>query len=481
MATLITPTVSAPRQFDASAWKTVLLVSAVGGSLAILRVRHLLAGSFDLGFYIQALYAIRSGTWVNSLFGFGVFSDHVSPVLLPLALLTPSEFPGEFLVLAQAVAVGLGVIPIGKLGQVLGGRRGTQLARFWYAASAAVWYALMFDFHPVTLSLPFGAWVLLELEKGANGRPWLPLMAMPLLREDIALLYGLVVLVAGIRSRRRSWSLVGAGAMTIGAIYFLVMRLQPGLGNHFWYRYRGDISEIPGRLLRPDVLVSLAAVLVPLLVVPPLRGWRRSWPGLLLLASFVLAAVPQQASLYYQYFGQAVPFLIAGALPVVSKQSAARIRLSVTASLAIFVLLGPVVYLGYGPPDRFASVIVAADERSEAREILSAVTPDQSVSATDFLAPAVAWRKDVHPFPGPMICGNSIGYHTPSTRTTDFVLYEPETALAGADWERFLNEWGYVRIRESRGIELWKLDHVSFEGQPCPSWEDQREAVRESE
>jgi hypothetical protein len=200
---------------------------------------------------------------------------------------------------------------------------------------------------------------------------------------------------------------------------------------------------------------------------------------LALLASLVLASWEQQASLYYQYFAQAIPFLIAGSVAYFKTHEESKARLSMVATALVFVLLGPVFYLGFGLPDRFASVIATSGHRSQAREMLASLPPNATVSATEMVSAAVAWRAEIHPFPGPMVCGNSLGYYTSQTKVADYVVYEPDTAPAGPDWMRVLPMWGYVRVDESAGIQLWKLVSDQHVAERCPSWEEQKAASRE--
>lgn len=474
---LVTPTTGLLRRNQTPAWVIAGLVAMLGGTTALLRVRHLLAWSFDLGFYIQDLFAIRTGQWANTIMGFGVFSDHVSPILVPLAFVTPARWPGEFLVVVQAIAIAITVVPLMKLGHLIAGEKGAMIAGVGYGASSAVWHALMYDFHPVTLALPIAAWLLLEIERGSSGRPWWPLLATVLVREDIALLYGLVVLVAALLQKRRAWLWAGASAMVVGLGYFLLMRSQPGIGDHFWYRYGGDVSDLLTRPLRANALVSLGAVMIPLLVIAPFRSIRRSWPGLLLLASFVFASYEQQASLYYQYFAQSIPFLIAGSIAFIAGGGQRTIRLSVIATALTFVLLGPVIYIGFGLPDRFISTVASTPERARIREMLAMIPRTASVSATEMIVPALAWRSEIHPFPGPMVCGNSLGYYTPETDAVDYVVLEPMNAPLGPDWQAVLPEWGYVEVVESEGVELWKLASTGWAGEQCPPWVEQKAAL----
>jgi hypothetical protein len=335
----------------------------------------------------------------------------------------------------------------------------------------------MYDFHPVTLALPIGAWVLLEVHRGERGRPWLPLLAMPLIREDVALLYGVVVLIAGIRRKQRTWRVTGLSVALVGVIYLFFMRAQPGIGNHVWYRYQFDtVGEFLSRLLRADVFIAFAGVLGPLLLVPVFKGWRKSWPGLLLLASFAFSSRP--TSLYYQYYAQAVPFLIAGALgPMLLPDWSRRIRLSVMATISIAVLLGPFFYIGFGPPDRYATVILSSSQRGEARALVSNIPATASVSATEMLTPALAWRRDIHPFPGPMVCGNSLLYFIPTTRAVEYVLLEARDTPPGVEWSSTLLAWGFALEGQKDGIELWRLHSDRVPRQECPSWERQLEGA----
>jgi hypothetical protein len=109
--------------------------------------------------------------------------------------------------------------------------------------------------------------------------------------------------------------------------------------------------------------------------------------------------------------------------------------------------------------------------------LLTEIPDFASVSATEMLTPAVAWRPEIHPFPGPMMCGNSIGYFTPRTRAVDYVLFEMENAPSGVEWSSTLMAWGFVLERRAAGIELWRLDSNNVAAEDCPSWEQQKRAT----
>ncbi|MEZ5228452.1 MAG: DUF2079 domain-containing protein [Acidimicrobiales bacterium] len=94
-----------------------LLLSAVLTSLSVARVRGVDAG-IDLAGYAQALWLLGEGKLPQaSLFGDGVhlLGVHWSFVVYPLALPAKLASTATVLVVAQSIALGLGVIPLWRL------------------------------------------------------------------------------------------------------------------------------------------------------------------------------------------------------------------------------------------------------------------------------------------------------------------------------------------------------------------------------
>ena len=65
-------------------WAGVVM-GCLMAALSLFRHWHYLSHSFDLGFYVQDVWAIGEGIWRNTVGGFHVFDDHFSPVLVLLA------------------------------------------------------------------------------------------------------------------------------------------------------------------------------------------------------------------------------------------------------------------------------------------------------------------------------------------------------------------------------------------------------------
>jgi hypothetical protein len=424
---------------------------------------------------------------MNTVSGFQVFADHLSPVLVLLAPLAVGPIAYSLLLL-QGVVVGLGVIPAYRIGFRHGRHPGGLMAAIWYAASAAIWHAVLFDFHPVTLGVPLLMWMMAGAENGHSPRQLLLLgLAGVLIREDIAILAGIVIIMAAVRRRHLGLSLGGALVAATGVGYMLWATLSPeGMaGYHLWTRFGASGLEpvdlaVGGfaNLVRPDSLVSLTAVLVPFLILPPLRGWRASWPGLAIVLFNCAVSYGAQASLYYQYFAPAVPFLIWGAarsLFAAGAEPHERLRLARFATYAVFGLLGPMVYLGFGLPDRYLTTSILSFQRMELAGQLDQIPAGASVSATDHLLPHLADRRQAYPFPGPMECSQSLIFHVPRTSSTEYAAVEWDAFGPDTDLRAILSSWGYRLVNESPTAGVWILDQPQLVSRPCPTVAQERE------
>lgn len=456
--------------------------------LSLLRHWHYLSQAFDLGFYVQDVWAIGHGSWHNTVGGFHVLADHFSPVLV---LLAPAAYLplAETLLVVQAVVVATGLFPAYRIGLRFGGVPLGRLAALWYGLSAAIWHAVMYDFHPVTLGVPLLMWLMAEVDLGQSRNKALLIgLGLALIREDLAVLAGVIMIQGALlhRSRRLAWQSVLPAS--IGVVYIAgVSTWSGGMGGyHFWTRFSGgsggssvmnNLAEVLSNLARPDVIVSFAAVLLPILVVPALIGWRRSWPGLAIILLNGAVSYGAQGSIYYQYFAPAIPFLIWGAASGWSRIRRDRVGLAIAATLSAFVLLGPILFLGYGLPDRFATTILSSGDRRAIDEVLADIPGSGAVSATDRILPHLATRAEIYPFPGPMVCSPSLIFDVRSTSYPPYVVVEWEDAVPGADWVSVLQSWGYTEIQSNDVVTLWRLEGDPPSSVPCPPIAERRRTI----
>lgn len=468
--------------------KAVVAAAVVMGclmtGLSLVRHWHFQSLAFDLGFYVQNVWAIGEGIWRNTIGGFHVFDDHFSPVLILLAPL--GRLPtAEALLILQGMAVASGLIPAYRLGSRYGGPSLGRLAALWYGLSSAIWHAVAFDFHPVTLGVPLLMWLINAADEGR--RPVVSVvlaLMLALIREDLAVLAGVVLIQSALlRGQRRGalWSLL---PVSIGVGFIAWATFGSGMGGyHLWTRFSGGgggsifdlLAGAAGNLVRPDPVISFSAVLLPVLVVPAFAGWRRSWPGLGMMLVSGIASYAQQASLYFQYFAPVVPFLLWGAVSAWSRFRPGSARgLAVVATICLFALLGPLFYIGFGLPDRFASAVVLSGERRTFAEVLELIPPDGSVSATEFLVPHLARREKIYPFPGPMICAESLIFHVDRTSFPAYAAIEWEDAVPGPDWRAFLVASGYEEVATTGDLSVWNLTGQAPPSVTCPSIDEVR-------
>lgn len=477
-----------PRQIriPRAVWLSMLGLFAIPCLLAVARHRFFLSGALDMGFYVQDVWLAAHGEWHNTLIDIHIFQDHFSPVLFilaPLAYLPTAES----LLVVQSAALALGVLPAFRLGVYHRDVRLGYIAVVWYALSVGIWYGAMFDFHPVALAVPILLWLMILIdEPGPLWKTVLALVLLVLIREDAAVLGALVVWRGAWRERSAAKWIVGALAMAVGVLY---VALGPGWfgdsGYFFWIRYAdyglglGEIvSRLPqnlitavSRVFHIDQLITLTALLAPFLVVAPLLGWRRSWPGLLLLLSNLVSSYGPVTTLYFQYALLVVPFLIWGAVAVWARMETARPRAgraAIVFTVAVFLLLGPLWHRGYAPPDRFANQILAHSDRVAMGDVLKGIPPAASVSASNLLLPHLADRKAIYPFPGPMYCPNAPGFYIERTRAVDYVVIDDPTEEA---WRDQLIAWGFTLRLEQAGVNVW-VHNVSFESRQCRSRAD---------
>lgn len=469
-----------PRQrVPLTIWLLAVVIAVLLGTATVLRHRMFLSSAFDLGFYGHAAWAIAHGEWTNSVSGAHVFADHFSPLLI---LLAPLAFLGDTvaaLLVVQAIAVGSTVIPAFRLGQRLGGERLGWICAVWIGLSANVWHTVMFDFRPSNLGYVALIWLIAELE--SRERTWvgvgLAVVAVSS-REDVAVFTGLALLIHGFLTRERRWIIWGSIAVGIGVWYItLGQQLFSPFEYFMWYRF-ADYGSGPfealvnpsyaiptalTRLLRPEVLLAFGALLVPLLVFPPLRGWKWTWPGLAIMVGNGISVAAFIPTIYYQYYILSVAFLSWGAAhALVSSSVLLHWRPIAYWSILVFLFTGPILSYGSSPYGRTIQDVAVSTDRSVIGEELPVPPTDESVSAGTALLPHLVERHDVYLYPLPLVCGEVVQAFVPQTSYPEWVLIRPnENSLD-------LRTLGYEQIQGYDSVEVWRSSGRHPEEAECP-------------
>jgi len=409
-------------------WPAVAAFSVGFAALSIGRQRAFNTGRFDLGNMTQAVWATAHGHFleVTNLAGeqtsrLGSHFDPILAALAPLWLAGPSP---DMLMTVQAIAVGLGAIPVFWLARkhLDSQHAGLGFALAYLLYPATEWLTLN-EFHPVAFACPlllFAFWYLDEDRL-------LPFAGFALAaiacKEEI----GLVVAGFGVWyvvSRRR-WragaGIVAAGVAASAIAVEVVVPHFSGSASAFYSRY-SEVGGTPGGILRTLFTHPLRVLgnafsggdlhyLGELLV--PLAGLWLLAPVLLLAALpeaalNVLSKNPYQASIHFHYTAGLIPPLVIAS--VLGGARLGRRRPGVKPYVGPAVLVLAVLsnfYLGAIPVwaslpggnnyEQHATRVTAHD-RITARAV--ALVPDGAVvSATNSLGAHLSARRRILSFP----------------------------------------------------------------------------------
>jgi uncharacterized membrane protein len=390
-----------------------MAVFAAGfGALAVQEHRAFETGRFDLGNMVQAVWSTAHGRPldVTELDGEQInrLGAHVDPILVafaPLWWLWPSP---TMLLVAQAVAVGLGALPAFWLARKhLGSERLGSLFAFAYLLYAPVQWLPLDEFHPVALVCPlllFAVWYLDEGRLGAAA-PFLALAALT--KEEIPLVIAMLgIWYALARGQRLAGAVLGVSGVAVAALSLgvVIPHFREGEAPAFYERYdavggspRGIVETAvtdPLVIIREvtegrdlEYLLQLGLPLAFLFLAAPLL----LLPALPELVANLLSEVPTQTSIEFHYTAPIAPFLVAGAI-----LGAARFpRLApvvLIASVAGAVLLGP-LRAGELRPDR-----ISDHDRVAARAV-GLIPAGAPVSSTNGLGAHLSTRRRVFSFP----------------------------------------------------------------------------------
>jgi uncharacterized membrane protein len=323
-------------------WAAIAAYAAAFGALSVLRDRAFQTGRFDLGNMVQAVWSTAHGhpLRITELGGDQIsrLAAHVDPILVlfaPLWWIWPSA---ELLLVAQALAVALGALPVFWLARK---HLGSELAALGFALAylllPAVQWLTLNEFHPVALATPlllFAFWFLEE----DRLVPFAVFAALACAsKEEIPLVVaGFGVWYALARGRRRAGAVIaGAGVVWAGlAIGVVIPHFNHGAASSFFSRY-SEIGGSPGGVLRtafthPWSLAQTAFdhrglhYLIQL-ALPLAALWAAS-PLVLVavvpdLAINLLSSTPSQTSIHFHYTAGIVPPLV-----IASILGAARLR-----------------------------------------------------------------------------------------------------------------------------------------------------------
>ena len=405
-------------------WTAVVAYAAGFSALSILRHRAFSTGRFDLGNMVQAVWSTAHGhtLQITGLRGeqisrLGAHFDPILAAFAPLWLVWPSP---DALLVAQAVAVAVGALPVFWLARKhLGSDHAALSFALAYLIYPPTQWLTLNEFHPVALACPLLLFAIWFLDEGRL----LPFAACALVaattKEEIALVVaGLGIWYALAHGRRWTGAAVAAAgvAAALIAIEVVIPHFNRAGTSSFFTRY-SEVGSTPGGIVHtaltdPWKIVTTAATgrglgylaqlvlpLALLVVLAPLALIAAA-PE---LAVNLLSAATTQTSIRFHYTAGLIPVLIAAAV-FGAKRLPPRVPVAaivVVVAVAANYLLGPVPLWRYfpgGEQHQAYAADVSKHDRIAARA-LRLIPPHAVVSATNSLGAHLSARRRVLSFP----------------------------------------------------------------------------------
>ena len=297
----------------------------------------------DMGHYDQAIWGItKKGFLLNTtLFNipFNKLGFHFDPVLYlfsPLYYLKPTA---NWLILVQALALSVSAWPIYRLaGHYTQNLTAGFLWSAAYLTNPFIVNAATWDFHPLTLAVPFVAYAVLAIERKSFYPLLLSCSFILLCKEHFGLMvsgFGLLWLLKH-KEIGKSFFIVGIGAIHFILIFKYLMPFFSPTGEHLMlskdlgqlsrYTWLGNsISEIvlsfiknPYTIIRMALLEMGGMRYLLLLLMPflafPIFGLSLLLPAMGDLAANMLSANPMPRSVFAYHSVTLVPIFCTSAI-----------------------------------------------------------------------------------------------------------------------------------------------------------------------
>ena len=417
------------RRYLPTAYALVLVGAAAWiaafAALSVLRQKAFFTGRFDMGNMVQAVWSTAHGhpLRMTDLHGDQIsrLAAHVDPILVvfaPLWWIWPSP---HLLLVTQAVALGLGALPVFWLARKhLGSARaalGFACAYLLYPATG--WLALN-EFHPVALATPLLLFAFWFLDEDRLLPFALCAIAASLCKEEIALVVaGFGIWYAVSHRRRGTGSVIAALGLAWGivAIAVVIPHFNDGQSSDFYGRY-SEVGGSPGGIVKTAFThplriadaafsgrdlhylwqlampLALLFVLAPLVLVAALPE----------LAINLLSATTTQTSIHFHYTAGLIAPLVAGAVLGAARLRRWAVPVAAVAVLAALVgnyRLGPIPGWRHVPGGQDFQATSARVTRHDriAERALRLIPADAVVSATNSLGAHLSARRRFLSFP----------------------------------------------------------------------------------
>ena len=393
---------------------TIVLFTASSGRHALFH-----STAFDLAIFDQAIYLIsQNQTPFSSLMAINIWGDHAAFIFYPLALLYKIYPDVHWLLLVQAVFLGLGAWPSWSLARQAGLNNSISWAiACIYLLYPVVFNVNLFDFHPEVIALP--ALLAAILAARLNQTLWFcaAIVLVLMCKAVLSLTVGAMGLWLLCFDKKRNCGLI---ALFLGAGWFLVAtqavipyfnqgREHAGIGR---YQYLGNsVFEIVinlivkpnlvlGRLFSLHTFEYLALLLLPVIWWLSPRHLSSLISAVPMLAMNILSDIPAQRDLIHQYSVPILPFLVVAVISSLAysnqqkgKTIFDRLPIPNYPLPRVIVIWSLIAFLALAKYGYFWTIYLnGLDTLPATKEAISLVETKGSVLTTAQIAPHLAQR-----------------------------------------------------------------------------------------
>ena len=357
--------------------------------------------SFDLAFYVQALWLALRGKWHVSLLDVPLLGNHAEPIVFLLAPFFALWSHPMLPVIAQGAALATMPATAWRIACRLGIEpRAALLLALATVLTPATFLVAIYEFHPEALAAPLLLLLIEARLAGRRGWFWIWFLATLAVKENMALLLVVWCAVFALLDwrRRADWVRWNVWPGLVAGVWLLVcarvigpwlnagrvdyLELYSHLGASAGEIVRGFFiapQRAAGALWRALTTGNLVwALLLPLLGLPLLRPrwWLIAAP---LLLQHLLSWRPSEWSIGAHYPAPFLPLLWIAAVETIARMRAQRaLALGIVAACVVGqAWVGPLREL-VREASQFARLLEARQWRAE---LLATVPPQASVMA----------------------------------------------------------------------------------------------------
>ena len=401
---------------DALPLALALLAAIVYGSISVYRHNVFASGAFDLGVQDQTVWGYSQLEMIPNTVEMirNLLGDHFHPILMTIAPLYWIWNDVRVLLIAQAVLIAAGGVPIFWWARQQLGLLSAIAFEIAYLVFWGVLSAVVYDFHHIAFAVPAVSFGLYAVLTKNNRLLWAMVVLGLLTRENIALTFAAIGVFVMLAQHR--WRL-GAALLALCVVWFVsvIEVIMPAIAGapygHWTYQ---ELGSGPGSALLHIVrhpISSLALLFNNTVKLKLWGGLLGAWLFLPILSPLFLVAIPTllerlwssnpalwSASFHYSLV--IAPVLAFAAIDTLSRIRGllpGRLRQIAAGAVSIAVLAaGLVLTAGVVRPLDELGTYTWAGQAAEIQSCLDVIPPSASVSASDALLPHLSHRREIY-------------------------------------------------------------------------------------